>query len=567
MKKILQYGFTLCLSAILFCSIAVAEEDSTSAKKSHPDPVIEAMPETPTIKELAEKEQHDAQVLRELRDAPASGPFDEYNRSTPRSSLASLALAVKDQDYERAVHFLDLRNLPFSAEKELDGVELVQQLVVVAKRVMTIDFHLISDDPLGHTDDGLPSYRDRVTTLKTKNGPVDILMQRVPRGDGVYIWKISNATVAIIPELNEEFGYGVIGTKLSRFFPHYVVFGFELWQIILSICLLLASYVCAYILTFILQKLVKSNKRFNKQRLQDFITGPLRFLLLIVIFRSSFDLITPSLTARALFEAQTFLLLAIYWVLLGVVDLVFYRLADRMRSNGQQDAIVLLRPASTGVKLTVALLIVIAWLDNLGYQVTTILAGLGVGGIAVALAAQKSLENLLGAITIYASHPVRVGDLCKFEDSFGVVEEIGLRATQLRTLARTIVYIPNAAFAAGKIENLSQRDKILYRTRLRLSFEDSPDKVKQVLAGIRSMIEEDELIETDGSRVQFFEFGEYAQELELYVYIKTNDFKVYLEQREVINLRLGDIVEAAGATMVVPTRASYIKEIQEKVES
>jgi MscS family membrane protein len=135
-----------------------------------------------------------------------------------------------------------------------------------------------------------------------------------------------------------------------------------------------------------------------------------------------------------------------------------------------------------------------------------------------------------------------------------VVEEIGLRATQLRTLARTIVHVPNALFASGMIENLTQRDKILYRTRLRLSYNDSPEQVKQVLRKIRELIDRHEFIDEENSRVRFLEFGEYAQELELYVYIKTKDFVAYLEHREDINLRINDIVDSVGVKLVVPAK-------------
>jgi MscS family membrane protein len=295
--------------------------------------------------------------------------------------------------------------------------------------------------------------------------------------------------------------------------------------------------------------------------LQKFIVGPLRFLIMVLMFRATFDMVAPSLTARAVFEARTFLIIAVYWILLGVVDMIMYRLADRMRRNGQLDAAVLLKPAATGIKLIVMLIAVMTWMGNLGYEVTTILAGLGVGGIAVALAAQKSLENLIGSITIYASQPVHVGDFCKFGTTLGTVEEIGLRSTQLRTLSRTVVHIPNAMFASGEIENLTQRDKILYRTRLRLSYEDTPEQVKQVLAKIRELIERHEFIDEADSRVRFLEFGEYSQELELYAYIKTKIFSEYLEHREDINLKINDIVESVGVKLVIPARTSYIKEL------
>ena len=515
----------------------------------------------PTLKDIAEKQEADEATLKKLTEAPVSGPYDEFGRSTPRSSLVALAQAARAQDYERAVNYLDMRNLPFAFDDEIDGQELVKKLAIIAKRAMTIDFEELSDNPKGHKDDGLPRYRDRVTTVKTKEGPVDILMQRIPRGDGVFIWKISNATVARIPQLEKEFGYGVVGNKLSHIFPHYVIGGFEIWQLVMLLGLILLSFIIAYVMTFVIVKILQRNNRFNKKRLQKFIIGPLRFLIMILIFRSSFDLIAPSLTARALFEARTLLIFAVYWVMLGIVDVIISRLADRMMLNGQKDAVVLLKPASTGIKLTIMLFAILMWMDNLGFEVSTVLAGLGVGGIAVALASQKSLENLIGSITIYASQPVKVGDFCKFGTTTGVVEEIGLRSTQLRTLSRTIVHIPNAMFASDKIENLTQRDKILYRTRLRLSYDDTPEQVKQVLEKIRALIDEHEFIDEEGSRVRFLEFGEYAQELELYVYIKTKDFAEYLEHREDVNLKINDIVASVGVKLVIPAKTTYLNNV------
>jgi len=517
-------------------------------------PAIKDLPAAPSLKELAEKQKADEEALKKLIEAPVAGPYDEYNRSTPRSSLIALSLAIREQDYERAVNHFDFRNLPFTLVEEIDSIDLVKKLVIVAKRAMRIDFEDLSDDPLGHQDDGLPAYRDRITTLKTKQGPVEILIQRVPRGDGEFIWKISNATVAMIPALDAEFGFGIIGNKLSHIFPHYVIFGFEVWQIVMLLGLLIIGYVVAFVMTFVIVQILQINERFNKQRLQQFVVGPLRFLIMILFFRATFDMIAPSLVARALFDAKTFLIIAILWIMIGAIDLFIGRLADHMKRSGQRDAVVLLKPAATGVKFTIVLVAIVSWMDNLGYEVTTILAGLGVGGVAFALGAQKSMENLIGSVTIYLSQPVRVGDFCKFGDTLGTVEEIGLRATQLRTLGRTVVSIPNAAFAAGVIENLTQRDKILYRTRLRLSYNDTSVQVRQVLTKLRELIDQHEHIDEEKSRVRFLEFGEYAQELELYVYIKTMDFAEYLEQVEDINLRINDIIESAGAHLTVPVR-------------
>ena len=568
MKKIIKSGISLIIVYSLISSISHATEAAASDKEVDPANAenveqlvapaeIKDLPAAPTLKDLAEQRKAEQEVFKRLAEAPVTGPYDEHNRSTPRSSLIGLALAVKDEDLERAVNYLDLRNLAFSTdleEEEVDGIDLVKKLLIVAKRAMAVDFEELSDDPKGHPDDGLPSYRDRITTMKTKDGPVDILMQRVPRGDGVNVWKISNATVSIIPALDAEFGYGLIGNKLSEIFPHYIIFGFEVWQLFMMLGLLVIGYVIAYVLAFVIVKVMHVFGYFKMERIQKFIVGPLRFLIMVLFFRVTFDLIAPSLVARAIFEAKTFLIIALLWVIVGVVDLIIHRLADRMKRNGQHDGVVLLKPAATGIKLIIILFAVVSWMDNLGYQVTTILAGLGVGGVAVALAAQKSLENLLGSITIYASQPVRVGDFCKFGDTLGTVEEIGLRATQLRTLGRTVVHVPNALFSSKEIENLTQRDKILYRTRLRLSYNDTSEQVRQVLMNIRELIDQHEYIDEENSRVRFLEFGEYAQELELYVYIKTMDFAEYLEQVEDVNLRISDVIESAGAHLTVPVK-------------
>jgi MscS family membrane protein len=280
---------------------------------------------------------------------------------------------------------------------------------------------------------------------------------------------------------------------------------------------------------------------------------------MVLFFRSTFDLIAPSLMARALFEARTFLIIAVVWVVLGFVDLIMYRIAERMKRQGHADAVMLLRPATTVIKLTLIFIGVVSWLDNIGYEVTTLLAGLGVGGIAIAFAAQRTIENLIGSITIYWSQPVHVGDFCKFGDTLGVVEEIGLRATQLRTLERSIVHIPNAKFSTDIIENLTQRDKILYRTRLRLSLQTTAGQMREVLEGIRELIEKHESIDEETSRVRFLEFGEYAQEIELYVYIRTRDFAEYLQYREDINLSIREIIETSGTQLVIPANTTYFE--------
>lgn len=513
--------------------------------------------EAPTVKEIAEKEEF-VKLEEAAKSVKPKGPYDEYGRTTPRSSVIGLAKALKSKDFETAAKYMDLRNLPFTVH-EADGPELARKLLIVAIRSMVVDYESLSDDPEGHRDDSLPSYRDRITTVKTSEGIVDILMQRVPRSDGVFIWKLSNATVAKIPELDKELGYGVIGDRLSLIFPEYQLLGFEAWQWAMILVLLVASYLIGYIVTWLLYKLLSATRGQGREKMRRFVKGPLHFLIMVLFFRATFYTIAPSLEAQALFQARTLLIVAVVWVLMGFVDMLLYKIAARMKKQGHDDAIVLLRPASTAIKIIIVFIGVVSWLDNLGYEVTTLMAGLGVGGVAIAFAAQRSIENLIGSITIYSSQPVHVGDFCKFGDKIGTIEEIGLRATQLRTLERTVVHIPNAKFSSEMIENLTQRDKILYRCRLRLSYETTPMQVRKVLEKIREMISSTDYIDADASRVRFLEMGKYAQELELYVYINTQDFTEYLEKREDVNLKVIDIIAESGAQLTLPASRTLME--------
>jgi MscS family membrane protein len=253
------------------------------------------------------------------------------------------------------------------------------------------------------------------------------------------------------------------------------------------------------------------------------------------------------------------MIIALVWILIGLFDLIMAHIAERMIKRGQANATVLLKPVKTVVKVALVLIGITSWLDNMGYDVTTLVAGLGIGGVAVAFAAQRSLENLLGSVMIYSSQPVHVGDFCRFGDTLGVVEEIGLRATQLRTLERTVVHIPNAKFSTDIIENLTQRDKILYRTRLRLSLQTTAQQMQEVLDGVRELIQQHEMINEETSRARFLEFGEYAQEIELFIYIKTQDFIEYLQYREDINLAIRGIIDTTGTELVVPTSTMHVE--------
>ena len=521
-------------------------------------------PEGPTVKDLLKEksEQQEPATQAPAAQAPAvqtpeeAGPQDKYNRTTPRGSFQGLGDALDDRDYELALEYMDLRKLP----KKISGkeLELGRELKIILDRSLWIDTDTLSADPLGHRDDGLKSYLDLIASLEIPGDDVELFMQRVPDGKGGFVWKLSNRSVAKIPVLYQHHGYGEIGDKLSRMFPEYQFLGLVAWQWAMLFGIFLMSFIIAWIITWLINLVLRARKVAGYDQYRGFIAGPVRFLVLIMIVRAMFDSIAPSTMARAIFEAKTLTIIAIAWLLTGFIKLVFARMAERMKHAGNEHAIRLLRPATTLVKVIILLIALLSWLDNLGFSVTALLTGLGVGGIAVGLAAQKSIENLIGAVTLLISQPVNIGDFCRVGNTLGVVEEIGLRATMLRTLDRTIVTIPNAVFANMDIENLTSRDRILYRRRIRLRNDTTPDQVRAILDNVRSMFLEHNEVNPDPARIRFIEYGEYALELEAFAYINTCDFNEYLGTVEDLNLRIMDIIEAAGSQLAVPARVVQI---------
>lgn len=171
-----------------------------------------------------------------------------------------------------------------------------------------------------------------------------------------------------------------------------------------------------------------------------------------------------------------------------IIDLFVALWSQRLIRAGREHVVVLLHPSATTLKVVLIVITLVAWLDNIGFEVTTLLAGLGIGGLAVALAAQKSIENLIGAVTLYTAMPVRVGDFCRFGDEVGTVEEIGLRSTRIRTLNKTHIFVPNAEFASMQLENFAGRERYRFNTKLHLRYGTSSDQLRFILIELKKLL-------------------------------------------------------------------------------
>jgi len=210
------------------------------------------------------------------------------------------------------------------------------------------------------------------------------------------------------------------------------------------------------------------------------------------------------------------------------------------------------------ISLVIAVWVVLEGADRFGISVVPMLAGLGVGGLAIALAVRPTLENLIGGFILFMDKPVRVGDLCRFGDQLGFVEEIGLRSTRIRKYEDTVVSVPNAQFSQLELENLSRRKMILFRMTLGLRYETTSDQLRYVLAKLREMLLGHLKVSSESLLVIFRQFGDYSLDIMVFAYVLTDDRLEFWAIREDLNLRIMDIVKEAGTGFAFPSQTAYL---------
>ena len=489
-------------------------------------------------------------------------PPDEFGRGTPRGTIHGFLSAATARDYGRAAAYLDLSRLPV-AEAAKRGPILARHLRVVLDQVLPLDPVEFSDAPEGILNDGQPPNREVVGRIETTKGGVTLFLDRVPGEDKVPIWKIAVGTVARIPMLYAEFGDGPMGEVLPPVFVEVRVFEVALWQWIALLCLVPTALLVAWILVASMGRLVRDLSRRTQfplvVRLVQAVAAPLRLLIAVALFHAVRRILGLALAVHPAFNLveEMVAVVAVTWLLLRVVNVTGGSVRQDMQGQIHESKIAVAELAQRALTLLVVLLGFFALLEVAGVHVTALIAGLGVGGIALALAAQKTVEHLFGGAALVADQPVQVGDFCRFGNQVGTVESIGLRSTRVRTLDRTLVAIPNGEFASMQIENFAKRDRIWLHTTLRLRYETTADQLRHVLVRVRELLYAHPMIDPDPARVRLVDLGLYALELEIFAYVRTRDYNEFLAVREDIYLRIIDIVAESATGFALPSQTIY----------
>ena len=505
---------------------------------------------------------HAQETPTELVTTPITidkGPEDALGRGNPRGSILGYLEAANAFNWEKAAEYLDLRNIPEDVA-ELGGPELARQFNHVLSRAVWFDDYNITEAAEGVQGDGLPAYRDELVTISTSEGPIQIWLQQIPRGDGKEIWKLSNRSVALIPGLYEEFSYSAPVELVRGWFPEDAAFlGIEVFKWFIVIVVFLLSWPVLYLIGLGFTRIFSSPRNENYPLIKKVFTGPLVFISMLALGTNTLLTLGAGVYAQEAMKAKTLSTIALVWVVWAILNLIKNYQQTKLTAIGRPGAAKLMQPLTTLFKILTVIFGLLFWLNNIGVNITTVLAGLGVGGLAVALALQKPLEDMMGALTIFTQAPIRVGDFVRYGAEMGTVEDIGLRTTRLRTLTNTVVSVPNARIASVETENLSYRTKIRYWPTLRLRYDTSPEQIKSVLNGVRESLERHEQVYDDPVRVRFTDFDDDAILIKINSFVKTTDFSEFLEVAEDLNFQIMEVVRSSGAAFALPGKSIYLE--------
>ncbi len=471
-----------------------------------------------------------AQLQRSAPPPPAkaapAAATDSLGRETPRGSVMGLLKCAQDSDFGTATRYIQP-----TPGQDTNLVQRVKELRAL-RSTFKGDIASVSDDPNGTVAAGLPPGQVRVGVLKVGGTTADVTLVLVDDPASGKIWLLSRETVAKIPELYAQM-MSEGRTAGERIMPAALT-GHQLFGMSLARWLeWLLSIPISWLLALLLELLVRLPRRiWYKLRKLPFksiartpAAMPLRCIVAILVQFLLVYQIGPLLLYRVYyFRFLAALLVGCFvWLMSRVGDRGFDLVVNRARTQGAGgESILILMQRLTHVMLFIVALI--GALALFGFDVKTALAGLGIGGLAIALGAQKTLENILGGISLLADKALFVGNVCKIGDHIGLVEDIGLRSVKVRTSEQALLVVPNGELSQMKFENFTSRQKCLINQHFLLRIETEVEQLRFVLDRVQSMLDQHTEIETGTSRIRVANFAGAAFELELWAYGKIGDW-------------------------------------------
>lgn len=519
-------------------------------------------------------------------------PLEPLDTSSPRSTLVSflksgdafLELVVNYWDEPSYDGYIELRTRVLSSTRALDLSEIAPS----AREKASLDavtelYEVLSKIELPPEED-IPDFSEQADGASLVDHwtipHTAITIARIEDGPRAGEYLFTAATVARVGEYFEKTkdlpyyrevpfeDYGKKRRYLAGWWiapetienlpewPKYRILKQAIWKWI-SLAALLLIGLLAFFLVFRLTSTPSNHpigKYFRGISLPIFllVLMPLLCYIALIQIRFSGEVALAISITTSIFSYLSWAWLAsIIPMILAELVITSPRIAD------QSIDAHLLRLGGRVVGIGLIVLFLVYGAEQIGLPVVGVLASLGVGGLAVALAAQNSIENFLGSMNIYFDRPVKVGDFCFYGDRMGTIESIGLRSTRIRGLDRTIATIPNSQFSKMEIINLAKRDRILLKTVLGLRYETSEKQLRYVLAKLRELLLQHSQIDDDPARVRFVGYGDFSLQVEIFAYALTSDYNEFLAIQEDVLFQAGQVIKDAGTGFAFPSQTIY----------
>ena len=493
--------------------------------------------------------------------ASTSAKFaDPLGRDTPRGALTGFMQAAQKGDVSRAAEYLQLPR----EESEIDSTHVVDNLKALLNYAYVGRLGSVTDNPELVYDPQLEPNHQSAGEFSVNGQELPLLMVRVPDGNSGHLWLISWSTLSKSEDLANDVRSHEVEQHLPPILVRHSILSIPIWVWLAFVLLIPVALLVAAAATFVVVSvpawiLGRIHHRAAKSEVWSNVRGPVLLFATAAAHAIGMHLITAPLLFREYYlrVQGTALLFAVAWLLWDLVTVWTQRMRRRITAPEERGTLSLFLLLHRVVKVVIATVALLSILFLAGFNLSAALAGLGIGGIAVALAAQKTIENLFGGLALLTDRVMRVGDFCRVGDTIGTVEDIGLRSTRIRTVERGLIAVPNGALSTANIENLSARDKIRIFCKIGLIYETTREQLEGVTSQVGAMLREHPRIESSSAWIRLAKLADSSLELEMQAYVLTRDYDDYTAVREDILLRVMAIVESCGTSFAFPSQTVY----------
>jgi MscS family membrane protein len=454
---------------------------------------------------------------------------------------------------------LDLTAVTMSADPSLSETERIdrarQLLRILDARGLFIDFDMIPADPaFEDTLSGLHQY------IMFRSLP-EVYLQRQDS-----IWLFSQSTVDAIPALYRRTFSIFVDVVLDNLPSgmHRVWLGLAIWQYLALFLWLLTGIVLRKVVEYFLEVYVQKLTQKTETRWDDFLVEsakkPVSFIVMLLFFSFTYSnmMMTVTVNSYLKWSIDIVLSFAFIWLFYGLVNVITGFLADvtsRTESKLDEQLVPLLGKT---LKVFVVVIGVLFVIQNSGYNVASVLAGLGIGGLAVALAARDTLANFFGSITIFLDKPFQIGHWINVNGQEGIVEEVGFRTTRIRTFYNSVISVPNSVMASTAVDNLGMREYRRILTRINLTYSTPPEQLEAFVEAVKGLVVSNPSMRKDLYEVHFNDFGPHSLDVMIYVFLKVPNWHAELQERHNFFMDILRVAKETGVEFAFPTQTVHI---------